>query len=83
VPGTIEPADDQHDYAVDSAESDVKSKEDEVLLVVDSDAVVDPWAVVIHLLYARLSSTAVMTTWRLVSLSPRTGHKRLAILLED
>jgi len=48
----------------------IKEQEEEILVVPVSHAIVDPWAVVVHLQNAHPANTAVMTSVRLVLCTP-------------
>jgi len=50
--------------------NDIEDKEEEVFEVLESNAVVDPWAVMIHFQYAHVTDTAMVTAVRFVFVAP-------------
>jgi len=65
-------AEDYEEHGVGAGEEGVKDEEEEVFVVSNSDAIIDPGAVVVHFDYASFADTAMMGPIRLVGITTST-----------
>ena len=61
-----------HEGMIRTRNVDKEKKANKVSIIVEPDAVVDPWAMMVHSKHAFLALAAVMGTWRLVGVTRPT-----------